>query len=242
LKTLIKYILQRVLGLDNYLFLFSLFIIKKLRWDKNEKDFIHFLNLLPREGIVLDIGANIGVMSYYLARGQKQRKIFAFEPIPINFRNLERIKRKYSLNNLEIFQLALGDQNGTIDMVLPVQRSVRFHGLAHVKDENMPDRGDIFQCPMKRLDEVESIMQCNSRVTGIKIDVENYEYFVLKGATGLIKKHRPVIYCELWDNDNRKQTMKLLTELGYRTLVLKNNLLVDYDPDIHSTQNFFFLS
>jgi hypothetical protein len=60
------------LGLDNYLFLFSLFIIKKLRWDKNEKDFIHFLNLLPREGIVLDIGANIGVMSYYLARDRNK--------------------------------------------------------------------------------------------------------------------------------------------------------------------------
>ncbi len=241
LKTLIKFILQHALGLSNYLFIFSLFIIKKLKWDKNEKDFLHFLKLLPEEGTVLDIGANIGVMSYYLAKDYKKRMIHAFEPIPCNFNNLERIKKRYKLENLNINQLALGNKNGSIEMLLPVQKAVRFHGLAHVNDGLTRDSGEVFQCPIRRLDDFEPLKKESVRITGIKMDVENYEYHVLKGATDLLKKHKPIIYCELWDNENRIQSMKLLTDLGYSAMVLETGRLVNYIPGKHTIQNFFFV-
>jgi FkbM family methyltransferase len=244
LKTFIKLIFQKTLGFSNYLLLFSLFIIKKLKWDKNERDFLHFLNLLPEEGIVLDIGANIGVMSYYLARGHEKRIVHAFEPIPFNYQNAEKIKKRFNLNNLFLHLLALGDKEDTIEMILPVHNSVRFHGLAHVRSDFTPEgeKGELFHCPIRRLDDFEPLKETCSRITGIKMDVENYEYNVLKGATELIRKHKPVIYCELWDNDNRRHSMELLTELGYRTLVLESGKLVNYIPERHSTQNFFFLS
>ena len=60
MKTFVKYILQKILGLKTYLYVFARFIIVKLKWDKKEKDFFHFLKLLPDNGIVLDLGANIG--------------------------------------------------------------------------------------------------------------------------------------------------------------------------------------
>jgi FkbM family methyltransferase len=241
LKTYIKSILQRTLGFSNYLYLFSIFIIKKLRWDRNEKDFLHFLKLLPEEGTVLDIGANIGVMSYYLAKRSKRRTVLAFEPIPYNFRNLERIRSRYRLDNLSLFQLALGDQDGTIEMVLPEQKSVRFHGLAHVKTALDSDPGEIFQCRILRLDDFESLKGNEVQIKGIKMDVENFEYYVLKGATHLLKKHKPLIYCELWDNENRKLSMELLKGLGYAVRVLENKQLTEYIPGMHSTQNFFFI-
>jgi FkbM family methyltransferase len=243
LKTAIKYILQTILGFNTYLYLFSIFIIKKLRWDKNEKDFLHFLRLLPEDGIVLDIGANIGVMSYHLAKKNKLRKVYAFEPIPYNYQNIERIKKHFRLDNIEIVKLALGDQNGVIDMVLPVQHSVRFHGLAHVigGSDKTGTEGEIFTCPVSRLDDFEPLAAINSRITGIKIDVENFEYFVLKGAAGLLKKHKPLIYCELWDNENRKQSMEFLRSLGYSAQILEREKLVDYASEKHSTQNFFFV-
>jgi FkbM family methyltransferase len=243
LKTLVKLILQKTLGFRNYLFVFSLFIIRKLRWDKNEKDFLHFCSLLPDDGIVLDIGANIGVMSFYLAKGYRNRTVHAFEPIPYNYRNLERIKKKYNLQNLDIHLIALGDKDGSIEMILPEENSVRFHGLAHVKsDATMKSsQGEVFTCPVHRLDGFEPLKKDNQKITGIKMDVENYEYFVLKGAIELLKKHKPLIYCELWDNENRKLSVKLLTELGYQIMVLENDYLVDYIPTRHSTQNFFFI-
>jgi FkbM family methyltransferase len=242
-KTTIKYFLQRILGFRNYLYFFSLFIIWKLKWDKNEKDFLHFLKLLPPKGAVLDIGANIGVMSYYLAKNRPERQVLAFEPIPYNSDNLVKIKRKFALNNITLFTCALGDTDGTVAMVLPVENSVRFHGLAHVQHETISEKnhGEIFHCPVHRLDSIDELNKPNIEIVGIKIDVENFEYFALKGGSALIKKHKPIIYSELWDNENRIKTINLLTQLGYTIQVIENNELTIWQPEKHATQNFFFI-
>ena len=65
MKTFIKYVLQKLLGLQTYLYVFARFVIIKIRWDKKEKDFFHFMKLISDEGIILDLGANIGVTSYH---------------------------------------------------------------------------------------------------------------------------------------------------------------------------------
>ena len=243
MKTAIKFILQKTMGFPAYLYIFSLFIIGKLKWDRKEKDFIYFLSMLPEEGIVLDIGANLGVMTYYLAKGHPERIVFSFEPIPYNYANLLRLKNKYRLENVSTFQIALGNENGLTDMILPVEKSVRFHGLAHIKDNSAHKNaeGELFQCPIHRLDDIEELNNSCSPVTGIKMDVENYEFFVLKGAENLLKKNCPPIYCELWDNENRINTMNFLKDLGYKVFVLSKHSLVPFDNVKHKQQNFFFV-
>jgi FkbM family methyltransferase len=220
-----------------------LFIIRKLKWDRNEKDFLHFLKLLPEEGIALDVGANLGVMSYHLSRSFPRQKIYAFEPIPYNFNNLEKIRKRFKLHNLKIFQIALGEEAGELEMILPMERSVRFHGLAHVRENaaRETEAGEIFHCPVERLDQFTPLKSEGKKITGIKIDVENFEYHVLKGAEGLLEEHKPLIYCELWDNENRRKTISFLENIGYKTLVLDKRELKLFDPVNHSTQNFFFL-
>lgn len=241
MKTLVKLILQRILGFKYYLYLFSIFIIRKLPWDKHEKDFIYFLKLIPNNGLVLDIGANIGVMSYYLSKKIKYGNVISFEPIPYNFNNLKRLIKKYNLDNIEPYQLALGNSNGEIEMIMPIHHSVKFHGLAHVKSKKHSDieEGETIVVNMKKLDDV--LKSRTQPITGIKIDVENYEFNVLSGAKEILQKNKPIIYCELWDNENRKNTIQLLRSLGYITKVLIRNKLVEFVPEIHQTQNFFFL-
>lgn len=183
-------------------------------------------------------------MSYYLANGFPLRKVYAFEPIPYNFANLQRIKNKYKLNNLHTYQVALGEEDGQIEMVLPVEKSVRFHGLAHVKHESIQEKnqGESFSCPLRQLDKIGEFKDPSSKITGIKIDVENFEYFVLKGGEHLLEKHKPIIYCELWENENRTKTFYLLKSLGYKTFVLENDSLIPWNVKTHKGQNFFFLT
>jgi FkbM family methyltransferase len=244
MKTFSKYILQKILGFRTYLYVFALFVIVKLRWDKREKDFFYFLKLLPDEGIVLDLGANIGVTSYHLAKKFPKSTVFSFEPLEINMEILKRIKKRFGLKNIREFMVALGDENTTLEMVMPVIRNVPMHGLSHAVHKNITENnnGLKFNVSMVRLDDFGELKNTGKRITGIKMDVENFEYYVLRGAKKLLEKHMPVIYCELWDNENRKKSLALLNKMGYSAFILHKKELVPFTENFHSKNNFFFMA
>ena len=60
-KKILQRITQKLLGFDNYLFLFSLFIQSTLKWNPKEGHFRHFMKMLSESDQVVDIGANIGI-------------------------------------------------------------------------------------------------------------------------------------------------------------------------------------
>ncbi len=241
IKYFIKYLLQKVLGTELYLFIFAKFVIRKLKWDKNERDFLHFLSLLEDNGILLDIGANIGAMTVYMAKKFSHSEIYSFEPIPLNIRVLKKIIKSYHIKNVKIKETALGDYSGQAKMILPVIHSVTMHGLSHIEHFSIPgfSEGVNHTVKMMKLDDIDELTDKN--IKGIKLDVENYEYFVLKGGIEMIKRCKPVIYCELWDNENRKNTIILLESIGYCVKVKISGELKPYNKTIHSTQNFFFI-
>ena len=242
MKTFVKFVLQKLLGFSNYLFVFSLYIISTLRHNRKEGDFLHFLSMLPDNSTVLDIGANIGVMTVHLARKLPASQIFSFEPVPENLKTLRRLIKYYKLGNVKVFDVALGNYEGTAEIILPEHKHVKFQGLSHIEgvEGSEGDTGIKYQVPMHRLDDIAELQSPDKLVSGIKIDVENYEYFVLDGAKKLLASHKPLIYAELWDNQNRKDCMRLLKDLGYSAFVLENGDLAEFDIHRHHTQNFFF--
>ncbi len=242
MKTLVKFVLQKVLGFKNYLFIFSLYIIYTLKNNRKEGDFLHFLSLLPDHSSVLDIGANIGVMSVHLARKLPASQIFSFEPVPENLHTLRSLLKFFKLQNVKIFDFALGNYEGTAEIILPEVKNVKFHGLSHIEgiEGTAGDRGVRYSVTMHKLDDIAELQESIYPITGIKIDVENYEYNVLEGARALLTKYKPLIYAELWDNQNRVDCLNLLTGIGYGVFVLENGVLVKFDSNIHLTQNFFF--
>lgn len=241
MKNSIKLILQKILGYHNYLFLFALYVTYTLRFQKKEKDFLYFLELLPNNKSVLDIGANIGVMSYYLSKKLPQNKVFAFEPQPDNLKTLERVIRFFKLNNVVVFDFALGNQKGQVEMVLPIDGNTKLHGLSHVCHESIEDfnEGEKFTVLVNALDSIETIK--STSIGGIKLDVENFEFFVLEGAKQLLENQKPIVYTELWDNQNRVNCIKFMSDLGYDCKNFIHNNLVDYQPGITKSQNFFFI-
>jgi FkbM family methyltransferase len=243
MKTFVKYILQKILGLKTYLYVFALFVIVKIRWDKKEKDFFYFLELIPDDGIVLDLGANIGVTSYHLAKKLPKSTIFSFEPLTLNMDTLKRVKKKYNLKNVNEYQVAVGEKAGNIEMVMPVINSVPMHGLSHVihEDNTEFNSGLKYKVPVICLDEFNPFRETKKRITALKIDVENFEYFVLKGAENLIIKNHPVIYCELWENDNRKKCIDFLNNLNYSAFILHEKKLLPIEKATINKHNFFFL-
>ncbi|MCX6233998.1 MAG: FkbM family methyltransferase [Bacteroidetes bacterium] len=243
MKEGIKKILQAILGFKTYLFIFSLFTIVTLKWKKDESAFLDFLELVPDDGIVLDIGANIGVMTVHFARRLQHSQVHAFEPIPQNIRTLKRIIRFFGLKNVRVHETAVGNSEGHIHMVMPVVHSVRLQGLSHVIDEDYVELndGEKYLMPLHSLDSYDEFKNINSPVIAIKIDVEGYEYYVLDGARQLLNRHKPLVYCELWDDKKRDTCLRLMHDAGYAIWIRDKKHLVPFDRNIHHTENFFFI-
>ena len=244
MKSAVKYILHKLLGFDYYLFVFSLFKIYTLKKDKNEKDFFHFMKLIPVNSMILDIGANIGIMTVHLAKSIKGSKVIAFEPMPSNIKAFKKVINHFNLKNVTLFEIALGNNEGEVEMIMPVVSNVRMQGLSHVVHESITEfnEGVTLKVPLKMLDKIDILKNSTQTISAIKIDVENFEFFVLEGGKELIIKHQPVIYAELWDNANRYNCFNLLQSLGYQTYVVINNQLVLFDEKVHQKQTFIFLT
>ena len=231
--------MQRLLGFDNYLFLFSLFIQNTLKWNPKEGHFRHFLKMLHPTDKVIDVGANIGIMTSLLAKKCREGKVFAIEPIPENIKALERMLQFHGATQVRVLPVAVGEYSGQLEMGMPIIDGVRMQGLSHaihpdIEGYEAPYQS--YQVPLKSLDELFP----NESITAIKMDVENFEVHVLKGAKDLLIRCRPLIYMELWDNANRRACMQFLGDLGYHPHVWNRGKLEAFQPDKHSQHNFFF--
>lgn len=228
-----------MLGFQRYLYVFAIFKIKTLHWDKKENDFFVFVNLLKgTDGLVIDLGANIGIMTYHLAKELPKASIQAFEPMPDNLSVLKKICTRYRLSSVHIHPIAIGDSIGKLKMILPENSKTKMQGLSHVKHESITDwnQGIEFEVEADTLDHLFE----KQHVSGIKIDIENYEYFAFLGGKNLLSTSKPIIYAELWDNENRQNCFQLLKELGYETYVVCGKELKVYNPEKHISQNFIF--
>ncbi len=229
------------MGLNTYLYVFALYKIKTLRSDKKENDFFTFLSLLKDgKGDVLDIGANLGIMTVHLANKLPNTTIHAFEPMPTNVSVLKRIIAKFKLKKTKIHEIALGDESGTAKMVLPVNGQTVMQGLSHIKHETITEWNEGQEVDVK-LDKLDNILN-GQPVQAIKIDIENFEYFALKGASRIITSNKPIIYAELWNNENRSNCFEYLKSFNYSIFVGENNQIVPFDSSKHDTQNFIFIA
>lgn len=226
------------MGYRNYLYVFAKYKIRTLQKDRKEKDFFVFMNEVPANGDILDIGANIGIMTYHLAKRFPQKTVLAVEPMPSNFVVLKKIAETYDLKNVELIPLAVGETKRELDMVLPIDHKVRMQGLAHVVHDSIKEwnTGEIVTVSCDTIDHITG----TRKIAGIKMDIENFEFFALKGATRVLLRDKPVIYLELWDNENRANCFKLLQEINYKIYVSVDQTLVEYDSAKHQKQNFIF--
>ena len=240
IKHISKFILQKLLGFDRYLFVFSIFTISRFRLFKYDQEFDYFIKMIPKNGNILDIGSNIGITAVPLAKRVSAGKLFCFEPIPRHIKTLKKITKFYHLSNTTIFETALGETNGELTMVMPVIHQVKYQGYSQVVEkESDRIKGDLFTVPVIRLDDLNKSNEL-PQINAIKIDVENFEYRVLKGAEKLLMRDKPVIYCELWDNEKRLLTINYLVKnLGYQVRIFEKNKLVEYKGQ--QTFHFYFI-
>lgn len=242
MKHLVKLFLQKILGYRVYLLLFARYKTLLALNGKIEDEIKLFTKLCEeRSGDIIDVGANLGWMTIYLAKRFPDKTIHSFEPETINFSVLKRGVEKSGCKNVRLYNLAVGSKSGTVELIIPKINSVLMQGLVHVNDPSITDfaDGDRMNVEMVSLDSIFTLHV--NGIAGVKIDVENYEQFVILGAQSILRDFRPIITCELWDNDNKHTTMRYLDQHGFTPFVRKGERLVPLENNDTDTVNYFFL-
>lgn len=223
LKRIIQYTCQRLLGVDRFLLLTALFQWYIIRIFRPDRELRFFIDRMPTQGIIVDAGANLGITSLIMARLRPECQIIAFEPVPANLRCLKKMVKWFGKGNIKVYETALADCPGELLMYQPVEKGVQMHGLSRVI-EIPKSEYPVFDVPAQCLNDIPEL-QPPARWIGLKIDVENFEWYVLQGGVEVISAARPIIYCEIWDTIRRDLTLQLLGQLNYSPYLLNQNKL-----------------
>jgi FkbM family methyltransferase len=174
---------------------------------------ILFLREHMGEGTLIDVGANVGLVTLLLA--DKVQHALLFEPNPIA---AARARENLELNGLrfEVHEIALSDATGT----------VAFEDEGGVSSCNRTVVGFTTSAPTRtvpciQLDRFLADRTLPYPVGAVKIDVEGHENSVLRGMMEWLRRHRPrVVMFEYLGRTNLRETMSLFGDARYTILEL----------------------
>ncbi|MDN4015069.1 FkbM family methyltransferase [Chryseobacterium gambrini] len=159
-----------------------------------EPELVWIKEFLPKNAVILDIGANVGTFLYQLENKLDHENIYAFEP---NKKLYRRLKRLFPA--MRIFPLALSDENTTAEFKVPVinGKMVASRGTLNTDyKEKGEEKSYTEKVKVIKLDEWAAIEHFK-KLDFIKIDVEGNEMKTLKGAKQIISKFSPTLMVEM---------------------------------------------
>ena len=184
------------------------------------------------EGNLIDIGACTGVITLAMAERIKDIpfKVYGIEPDPDAFEEFK--KNTTDISNIVGYQAAISNQTGDMKLFLS-QRG------GHTTSETSAATGQ-FGYNINRNITVSSytmddfVAKYNiNNITGIKIDVEASEQFVIEGAKKTLTENKILIALETHSNIDCLAVYKLLLDYGYviydRNMVKQEALLIGRD-------------
>lgn len=159
---------------------------------------------------VLDVGANFGYLGLVWANSiAVNGKVMAFEPNKNLYTCINKtINANHSINNFEVYNLAVGAKNEKITL-----NASNFSS----NTEAMETAIETYAIDMVTLDNF--LNEKNSaEVDLIKIDVDGIELDILKGAENLLKKNNAIVIVE---TNNDSQIIEFFQKLDYTIYDMK---------------------
>ncbi len=151
---------------------------------------------LPRDGVLLDVGAHIGI---FTLKGAKQvgpnGRVIAFEPNPETAALLRENISANHLENVTVEEIACTDRQQQLTLFAAPTNNTGASSLSQV-NAAYGSAPRPFQVLGRPIDDVVRELKLD-RVNAIKIDVEGAELQVLHGATETLKRFHPKIVLEI---------------------------------------------
>ena len=190
-----------------------------------------------KEGMVcLDLGSNIGY--YAIIESNivgKSGKIFAIEPSPINFPILKTNLENQKMENYTANNIAIGEKDEEMEFIVSKKSN---WSKIRMNNEEINSGDEVIKIPVKTLD---LFVKENSieKIDVLRMDVEGYEYNILKGAEKILEEYKPKLLIEVHKMYlGTKKTLEMLKILENLKYEIKFFVPRVYDtPIIGKTQD-----
>jgi FkbM family methyltransferase len=210
-----------------------------LRANVGHDAFLEYYSIIlvgdAKDGVILDIGSNIGTYVVPLAKEFPGIEFHSFEPQRIVFYQLCSNIILNGLENVHATNKGLSDTPAQIEVITPdymVEKNVGAFSLdagVHKNNNQCSTQGRSEKIQIDRLDDYGF-----QNVRLIKIDVEGLEMSVIKGGLETIKANNyPPIIFETWSimdwyQERRKELLAYVESLGYHITTIGDNCIAQH--------------
>lgn len=158
--------------------------------DTFEPEFMRICNdFVCDDYVCVDIGANIGIKTLLLAQYVPNGRVIAIEAAPTVASLLEHNIDRSGMKNITVVKTAVGDTDGTT-------RFADQSAYGHISSSGV-------EVPIQQLSSVVA-GQNLERLDFVKIDVEGYEFPILRNSIDLFNHHQSMVlfefnsWCQTW--------------------------------------------
>ena len=215
---------------DIKIYLYKDSILSRYIYDGFEKDEIEFLknNLQPGD-VFVDIGSNVGLFSLLASKivGSKGL-VYSFEPTPQTFMRFQKNIALNGFTNIKAKNMGLSDKKGKLDLQVSENGFDAWNTFAKKENERFQHKTSVEVSTIdNEFTEIDK-----SRISFVKIDVEGWEKFVLKGGTSFFQNYSPVVMVEFTETNTFdagyfvQEIYDIMVEFGYRWFRNKNGQLI----------------
>jgi len=228
----------------------------------HEKDY-YGMKLLINNKItdsIIDVGGNLGISAMGFRKLGYENNIFLFEPNKYLFKKYIKNKLVKNYKNIYAFNFALGCKEEIKNFYYPYFKKNCIHYFCSFDKNYIKNslkitfkrkKFKIVNNPIhiKKFDEI----NLNCKPKFIKIDVEGFDYEVLKGMKKTIKKNKPIILVE-FNKNNFFKIKKFLKDYNvwlyfyeYSQFKIFNKNMIDKEisrtnkRNLMSIRNVFFI-
>jgi FkbM family methyltransferase len=145
---------------------------------------------IPKNAVILDIGANIGNHSVFWA-AEGAEKIHSFEPIKQTFGILCKNIEINGFNKIITpHNIGLGDKSSGGEIMRSLAVNIGGTQIRSIEESNQ------YSLRIDRLDDMDLSLD---KIDFIKIDVENFELKTLAGMKKTLEKYKPIVFIESYE-------------------------------------------
>lgn len=198
--------------------------------------------------IIFDVGAHYGETIKLFLDKLNVKKIYSFEPSPINFKVLKKNTSKYQNDKVEIYNSGLGKTISTDFINQTLESSSSTINQFNMESKyfkkklqilNIKDKNKFFQKFQIKILTLDYFIKKNSidHVDLLKIDTEGYEFNILKGLSEYSHKVNLIYFEHHYDDMIKKN----YTFININTILLKFGFKKVYKSKMAFRKSFEYI-